>query len=173
MKNIPSTTVKTSLFTREAFERGSFAFLLFVFVFMFSSCKDDNEGDFKQYLKQGKESRPAWEAEEPNYPEFEQTMSVEVTLQEVLLPYASDEDLMCAMIGDEIRAVNGLERTGGQVYFPLVIAGNSDDNFVTLKYYCSKLRRIYTIERWMPFTPGMAPTLGEKLYVPEFIPGAS
>ena len=41
---------------------------------------------------------------------------------------------------------------------------------VTLNYYCSHLRRTYTIVDWMPFTPNIKPTNNGNPYVVEFIP---
>ncbi len=132
------------------------------------SCKDDKETN--PYLTKGHDSRPAWEAEEPNYLEFEHTMAVDLNLQDILLPYVSDDDLMCATIGDKVRAVSTLDRSGGQISFPTVIAGNSCDGKVSLHYYCSRLSRIYTVTDWMPFSPNLSPTSGGISYVVNFIP---
>ena len=63
-----------------------------------------------------------------------------------------------------------LQRTGDEMYFPLVIVGNSGSGAVGLSYYCAQLRRIYTLDRWQPFTPGMSPTQDGKPYVLSFIP---
>ena len=133
------------------------------------SCDDDND-DWKQYLTRGNEARPTWSIPSDMYQIFEFTMAVQVTLQDELLPYASDDDLMCATIGDEVRAVTTLQRTGGEVYFPLVIAGSSGSGKVSLRYYCAQLRRTYTLDGWMPFTPGISPTQDGQPYVVKFIP---
>lgn len=132
------------------------------------SCGDDDD-ELKQYLTQGNEERPAWVTGDV-YEIYEYTMSVQVTLQSVLLPYVSEEDLMCAVVGDEVRAVTNMNSTGGIVYFPLGIAGNSSNGKVTLKYYSARLKRIYTLEDWMPFDPGMPPTQDGEPYVVNFIP---
>ena len=132
------------------------------------SCKDDKESN--PYLTKGHDSRPAWEDEEINWTEFEQTMSVDLNLQDILLPYVSDEDLMCATIGDKVRGVSTLDRSGGQVSFPMVIAGNSVDGKVSLHYYCSRLSRIYKVTDWMSFSPNLSPTSGGTSYVVNFIP---
>ncbi|MBP5514591.1 MAG: hypothetical protein J6Y04_07435 [Bacteroidaceae bacterium] len=132
------------------------------------SCKDDKESN--PYLTKGNDSRPAWEAEEPNYLEFEHTMAVDLNLQDILLPYVSDDDLMCATINNKVRAVSTLDRSGGQVSFPMVIAGNSGDGKVSLHYYCSRLSRIYTLNDWMNFTPSLSPTSDGISYIVNFIP---
>ena len=141
------------------------------------SCGDDNElrdpyKQYKDYLSKGNETRPEWEEREGLYTEYESTMSVQIQLQNILLPYLSDEDLMCAVIDDDVRAVASPAHTGGQIYFPLVIAGNSSDGEVCLHYYCKKLQRTYIIEDWMPFTPGLSPLDNGEPYKPKFIPGA-
>ena len=134
------------------------------------SCHDDKNNDVNPYLTKGNDARPTWQAEEINYLNFEHTMSVDIKLQDILLPYVSDEDLMCATIGGKVRAVSEIDRSGGQVSFPLVIAGNSGDGDVSLSHYCSRLSRIYTVEDWMPFSPSMAPTSEGTSYIPNFIP---
>lgn len=135
-----------------------------------TSCGDDAGEDWKVYLTQGNEARPTWSTPSDMYQIFEFTMAVQVTLQDKMLPYASDDDLMCATIGDEVRATTTLQRTGSEVYFPLIIAGSSGSGKVSLQYYCAQLHRIYTLEDWMPFTPGISPTQNGKPYVVEFIP---
>ena len=134
-----------------------------------SSCSDD-DNEYKQYLTKGNTPMPEWQSQEPDYGLFEQTMAVQVGLQTMLLPYASEADLMCATIGGEVRAVTALGCTGGQIYFPLVIAGHSSDAMVSIHYYCAQLQRIYSVNDWQPFKPGFPPTNGGALYIPPFIP---
>lgn len=134
------------------------------------SCSDDDKNDFSQYLKKGKDERPSWKIPDDMYKNFEFTMSVQVIPQDELLPYFSDDDLMCATIGGEVRAISNLQRTGGEPYFPLLIAGDSGSAHVSISYYCSRLKRIYSIEDWMPFTPGMSPMQDGKPYVLNFFP---
>ena len=135
------------------------------------ACHDDDDKK-NPMLNMGNESRPTWTLREGLYNEedMEFTMSIQVTLQDELKAYASDDDLMCAIIDGEVRALTGLQRTGGEIYFPLVIAGSSGSGKVTLNYYCSHLRRTYTIVDWMPFTPNIKPTNNGNPYVVEFIP---
>ena len=134
---------------------------------MFVACGDDEKVD--PTLAQGNDERPTWTLPADLYKTYEFLMSVQVTLQDELLAKASDGDLMCAVVDGEIRAVAPLQRTGGEVYFSLIIAGNSGSGSVTLRYFCSQLKRIYTLEGWMPFTPGIAPTQDGNPYVVEFI----
>lgn len=137
---------------------------------LFAACHDDDDKK-NPMLNMGNQARPTWTIREGLYNEdnMELTMSVEVTLQDELKVYASDDDLMCATIDGDIRALTSLQRTGGEIYFPLVIAGSSGSGKVSLSYYCSQLKRIYTIKDWMPFTPNIKPTNDGNPYVVEFI----
>lgn len=140
-----------------------------------ASCSNDSDDpqpdeNTSSYLKEGNDVRPSWTTPDNLYKDFEFTMSVQVIPQDELLPYLSDDDLMCAVINDEMRAVANMQRTGGEPYFPLLIAGNSASGSVTLKYFCSKLKRIYTISDWMEFTPGISPMKDGKPYSIKFFP---
>lgn len=140
---------------------------LAVLLCLFAACGDDEK--VNPSLTLGNESRPLWTTRGGLYSEMDLTMAVQLTLQNELLPYASDGDIMCAIIDGEVRAVRELQRTGGEIYFDLIIAGNSGSGRVTLKYYCDKLRRTFTLEGWMPFSPDIKPTNDGKPYVVEFI----
>lgn len=130
-----------------------------------TSCGDDEDNK----INVGNENRPAWTTRDNLYQEMELTMAVQVTLPEALLPHASDDDLMCATIDGEVRAVSGLQRTANEVYFPLVVAGNSGSGMVSINYYSSQLKRIFTFQNWMPFTPSIQPTDSDgKPYVVDF-----
>ena len=144
------------------------ALVLLLCALCVSSCGDDD--DTNPYLKMGSDSRPAWILPQNIYQEFEFTMGVQVTLQDELVAFASEEDLMCATVNGEIRALTSLQYTGGEPYFSLIIAGNSNSGSVTLQYYCAQLKRIFTFPDWMPFSPGISPTQDGKPYVVEFIP---
>ncbi|MBP3227172.1 MAG: hypothetical protein J6M53_00110 [Bacteroidaceae bacterium] len=134
------------------------------------SCgSDDKDGEVvNPNLTVGTASRPSWSVPADLYATFEYTMSVQLIPQAELQPYISDDDLMCAVVDGEVRAVSSLQRTGGEAYFPLVIAGTSGSGAVTISYYCARLARIYTVQNWQPFTPGLAPTQDGKPYVVTF-----
>lgn len=134
------------------------------------SCSDDDKNEYSKYLKKGKDERPSWKIPNDMYKNFEFTMSVQVIPQDEFLPYFSEDDLMCATIDGDIRALSILQRTGGEPYFSLLIAGDSSSGPVSISYYCSRLKRIYTIKDWMPYTPGMSPMQNDKPYVLNFIP---
>lgn len=120
---------------------------------------------------EGNDQRPAWKA--PDNPRSYEgmTMTVQIGLQKELLSYVSQEDLVCAMLSGEVRAVSGVKETGGQYYFPLSILGNSGEGAVTLKYYCDKLHRIFTVSDWKTFDPSVEPTVDGVPYEVKFYTG--
>ena len=97
-------------------------------------------------------------------------MAVQFRLQEVLESYVSENDLLCAIINDEVRAVSSPENSEGQIYFPLVIAANTNDSMVSIAYYCDQLKRIYSIDSWHQFDASLPPLNNEQPYLLEFIP---
>ncbi|MBR1713282.1 MAG: hypothetical protein IJ722_07750 [Alloprevotella sp.] len=135
-----------------------------------SSCHSDDDGPASRtpvYLLEGTDARPTtWEA--PDYSLFELTMSVQVQLGDTLASLQSTQDLMCATINGDVRAVTGSKTTMGEVYFPLTIAGNGGEKTVTLMYYCDRLHRIYTLTNWTNFNASAAPTGESGLYRPCF-----
>lgn len=137
------------------------------------SSSDDDESNEKNGIsmtpKEGTDTRPSWVAPSDASWLDEWPMSVQIGVQSELLPYVSSEDLMCAMLNGEVRAVSNLKETGGQYYFMLPILGNSGDGFVTLKYYCDKLHRIFTVTDWKEFDSTIQPTdQGTPYEVPFF-----
>lgn len=118
----------------------------------------------------GTDQPPMWKA--PGISSFESMpMSVQISLQKELLPYLTSADQMCAMIAGEVRAESGPKETGGQYYFPLSILGNSGEGYVTLKYFCDKLHRIFTVSNWKEFDPGIQPTIDGTPYEVKFYTG--
>jgi hypothetical protein len=127
---------------------------------------DPMEERVKACLAPGDEARPSWAMDNSLYDEYEQTMAVKVVPQTFLQDYISDDDLLCATIGDQVRAVSNAEKTNGKYYFALVVAGNGNEGKVTLSYYCSKLKRIYTAKDWVNFNMDLTPSaLGEPFEV--------
>ncbi len=119
----------------------------------------------------GTDERPSWVVPSNGDLLGEWPMSVQIGIQSELLPYVSQADLMCAVLGGEVRAVSSLKETGGQSYFMLPILGNSGEGFVTLKYYCDKLHRIFTVSEWKEFDSSIQPTDQGTPYVVPFFTG--
>lgn len=126
--------------------------------------KSETEQLIQTYLEPGSEERPSWTMDISLYQQFEQTMAMQVVPQYFLKDYVGDGDLVAAFIGDQVRAVTAPEKTAGHYYFPLVIAGNGSEGTLIVKYYCSKLHRIYTSLVKYKFDADYRPTdLGEPL----------
>ena len=150
--------------------------LLSVVTFFWACGSDDDDveptdpKDKSELLTPGNAVRPTWN--DPDYHSFELTMAVQFRLQEVLEGYVSDKDVLWAWVNhsDSVRAVSGPDNSEGQIYFPLVIASNSNDAMVSISYYCDQLKRIYTIENWHQFDASLPPLNNEQPYLLEFIP---
>lgn len=135
-----------------------------------TTTNNNNSNTTSEYLKPGNDTRPEWAVDESIYRTYESYMSVQLTLQDTLLDYLSEQDLMCATIAGEVRAVTPPMHTGDIIYFPLIIPGSNENGKVTVNYYCDKLHRIYSLPDWSPFLPSMAPTQNGLPYVINFIP---
>ena len=116
-------------------------------------------------IQPGTDARPAWQT--PDFSRFEQTMSLFLTLQPELVPYSSPQDLLCAMIGGEVRGVASLDTENNG--FVLTIAGNSSDENISLSYYCDSLRRIFTIPDWTTFDTDIRPMGQGSVFTPTFV----
>lgn len=141
--------------------------------FMAWGCSSDDSDSgsqpnpSQQEIVAGNDARPSWES--PNYDLFEQTMLIEVQLQDTLVKYASPQDLMCAVVNSEVRGVAPVFQQDDNWLFPLIIASNEANVFIELKYYCDRLHRIFTIEKWTRFDSEIAPTGAEGIYKPAFV----
>lgn len=132
------------------------------------SCGSDDEPtpQVPDYLIEGTATRPTWQASD--YTLFEHTMSLQVQLGDTLVHFQSQQDLMCATIQGEVRAVSEPLTTAGEQFFPLSIVSNGNEGPITLLYYCDRLHRIYTIADWATFDPNVAPSGTSGIYRPRF-----
>lgn len=91
------------------------------------------------------DARPMWT--DPNPSLFESSMIIMVKLQDELVPYSTDEDIMSVFINDECRAIARPDGEGNDIYFILNIHGNDSDREVlfTLNYYCASLKQLFTV----------------------------
>lgn len=138
-------------------------------------CSSDGDGTSTQptpptptptEIPAGTDTRPTWQT--PNYDLYEQTMIVEVQLQDTLAKYASAQDLICATIGGEVRGVAEAQQNDDNWVFPLIIASNNAGVAIELSYYCDKLHRIFSIQ-WTTFDASVAPTGTGGIYQPDFV----
>ena len=143
--------------------------LLTALAFVAGGCSGDSENEpvVPSYLKPGTDVRPTnWTT--PAGENYELWMSLQVQLGDTLVNFQSENDLVAAFISEDVRAVTGPEVTAGEIYYPLSIAANGTDDTVTLKYYCDKLHRIYTISNWATFDSSAPPTGDSGIYRPRF-----
>jgi len=146
--------------------RGMGVGLLF-FAFLAWGCSSDSDEETRPTgIPEGTDAKPAWTV--PNYDLYEQTMSVDILLQDELLQYASEQDMLCATINNEVRGVATAMQMDDQWVFPLTVASNESGVMVGLSYYCDKLHRIFTIS-WTRFDASVAPTGTEGIYRPIFV----
>ena len=146
--------------------------MLAALTIMVGSCGSDDDEDDRptpqvpEYLVEGTATRPNWKASD--YKLFEHIMSLQVQLGDTLVYFQSQQDLMCATINGEVRAVSEPMTTAGEIFFPLSIASNGNEGNITLQYYCDRLHRIYTITNWATFDPYVAPSGNSGIYRPKF-----
>ena len=93
----------------------------------------------------GNEAPPSWSAPDPSL--FETSMIVMVKLQEELMPYCTDADVMAVFINGECRAISKPDGDEKGIYFINHVHGNNEDRYVefTLSYYCASLRQMFTL----------------------------
>ena len=116
-------------------------------------------------IESGSDTRPDWVA--PSANAFEQNMNVYLTLQDELLPYISENDLVCAKIDDEVRGVAVPRQDESDWLISLIVFSNGAAP-IQLSYYCDQLHRIFTID-WTTFDADVAPTGTGGIYQPEFV----
>ena len=141
---------------------------LLPFLFLSCSGSDENEpvSPTQQAITSGNDARPAWQA--PQYTAFEQTMSISLLMQRELEPYVTQQDLLCATVGNEVRGLTSPTIEGSLIFFPLTVAANGGGETVNLSYYCDRLHRIFTIP-WTTFNASVAPMGEGGIYRPQFI----
>ena len=103
-----------------------------------------------------------------NYGDYEQFMSVLITLQDELQPYASTNDLLCAKVNGEVRDVAAPDIIDNKATFSLTIAGNGNDASIELCFYSDRLHRIFTLSNWTIFDASVEPMGTGNLYKPSF-----
>ena len=130
------------------------------------SGSDDDMPSQPKILLEGKDARPTWQI--PNFNEYEQYMTVEVSLQDTLQSYASPADLLCATINDEVRGVSSPQNSNGKWRFVITVASNESGKDVSLSYSCDKLHRIFT-SYWGKFDENVKPTGEGNFYSPIFV----
>lgn len=137
-----------------------------------SSSHDDDDDMLNppvaQTIAEGNDKRPDWQVQAPNYDLFEQTMTVDVVLQDTLQSYASVADLLCAKAGEEVRGVALPKAVDGQWTYTITVASNAPGEDISLYYYCDKLHRIFSTY-WTRFDATLPPIGNDVIYQPVFV----
>lgn len=96
----------------------------------------------------GNEPVPTWEAPDPS--KYESSMFLLIKLEDELVPYSTDGDLMTLFINGECRAVPSVRNVdqNNNIYFVLKVRGSSNDHqaIFTLFYYCASLHQMFSCE---------------------------
>lgn len=116
-------------------------------------------------IEPGTDERPQWVA--PSSDDFEQNMNVYLELQDELLPYISENDIICAKIDGEVRGVAVPQLDEGDWLIPLIVFSNGAAP-IQLSYYCHQLHRIFNTD-WTTFDASVPPTGEDGIHQPLFI----
>jgi len=87
------------------------------------------------------QAQPQWLSPDPTL--YEDKMIAVLRLQEELVPFSTDDDLMAVFVGDECRALSHRSGNGEAIYYVLNIYGNSaaDPEQFALCYYSGGLKQ--------------------------------
>lgn len=119
-----------------------------------------------EQLTPGTDERPDWQ--DPDYDNWEQTMSVMILPQEKLKPYVTENDLLCAQMNGEVRGLTEPVIEEDMIFYPLTVGADGAEARVFLHYYCDKLHRIFSLD-WADFNPSVVPTGESSFYRPLFV----
>ena len=121
-------------------------------------CSSDNDNDASSTFVASEspnwkidwtsnDAPPSWIAPDPSL--FESSMFIMVKLQDELVPYSTDADIMSVLINGECRAISKPAGDGKDIYFINHIYGNSTDHLApfTVNYYCASLKQLFTLSR--------------------------
>jgi hypothetical protein len=93
------------------------------------------------------------------------TMNVVCQLPTALAQSASSADVLAAFVGDECRGLATYEESGGTKVFQMTIHGAlSNDEKVTVKYFCSKTGYLYQAGNAFVFASGKEVGTAESPY---------
>ena len=158
------------------------------------ACHDedeDNNSSNTAYTETRQSEAPVWQIdwsndqERPNWtaPDgsiYENWTILKIQLEDTLLPYASEGDLMALFVNGEIRALAqpAVSVSGGQTAtgkFLMKAYGNetgSETVNMSLQYYCQKLKHIFTLTD--DITLDSDETTGiDEAFIPEFTQGSA
>ena len=106
----------------------------------FTACKDEEPLP--------EQPRPVWGVEYGIY--TESSMTAIVVLPENLQPYAQDDDMVAAFVGNECRGIG--ELINGAFYI-LIKGAPNEYAGISFLYYSSRNKYLYTTAPDLPFEP--------------------
>jgi len=94
---------------------------------------------------QDRQPQPQYTAPDPSA--YEHVMYVMVRLQEELVPFSTDDDVMAVFVGDECRALSTRDGNQQKVFFILNVHGNTTDRSedFRLYYYSGGLKQLFIL----------------------------
>jgi len=167
--------------------------LLFACFALFGSCSSSNDDDNTNaaFTETSLSETPMWQVdwsnnqERPDWTEpdfsaiYENWTVLKVRIEDALMPYASEGDLMALFVGSEQRALAqpAVSIGTGQPHigkFVMKVWGNeagTEPLLISLQYYCQKLNHIFTLSDKITLDPDEATGIEEE-FVPEFTLGS-
>ena len=126
------------------------------------------------------DERPNWQ--EPSARDFENFTVLLLQIEDRLAPYVSDDDMMAVYLDHELRGLakpaiylDGQQHNGTDTisYFVVKVYGNESEQTrlaVALRYYCSKLHHIFTLQTEIDYAPDEIYGIDSDI-IPTFIDG--
>lgn len=143
------------------------------------------------YVESVQSEAPVWQVdwnynhERPDWKEptvtYENWTILMVQIEEELQPYVTKDDMMAAFVNDELRglapspATNLSGKQTDKAKFIIKAGGNetgSETVNISLRYYCHKLKQIFTLSENMKLDADVSTGIDEN-YIPEFTKGSA
>lgn len=112
--------------------------LLFILSVVLSAC--ENRETATKYPK------PDWTVTENN--DYSVSMTAAIQLPETLNPYLTEDDLMVALVGDEVR---GVAKAFEGVFYLQILGSEEETSQVSFRYWNAQTQFIYRAEETFPF----------------------
>lgn len=160
---------------------------------VFGACSSDDGGgnNNAKYTETAVSVAPVWQVdwnynhERPDWKEptvtYENWTILMVQIEEELQPYVTKDDMMAAFVNDELRglapspATNLSGKQTDKAKFIIKAGGNeigSETVNISLRYYCHKLKQIFTLSENMKLDADVSTGIDEN-YIPEFTKGSA
>ncbi|MBR5394832.1 MAG: hypothetical protein IK144_07075 [Bacteroidaceae bacterium] len=176
--------------------RGLGVGLLLCVAIVFCACSSDDDNNVNDpknaaYTETSLSEAPVWQIdwtgnqERPNWTEpdasiYENWTILKVQIEEALLPYASEGDLMALFVNGELRGlaspavIVGSDKTGNGKFLMKVYGNESGTETVrmSLQYYCQNLKQIFTLSDNISLDSDETTGIDEA-FIPKFTLGSA